>query len=361
MLRALAANRPFPVIDIPLRGPRPAQIGDDLTAVRSWVAALESGRHDDAHYELEYGSIGGRLIGRNEVPVRARVTSYQQAWTLLGVAAQARKYAEILELVASEPTVHAWVAAQPLRALRLGEDWPGVLNAYRWLVEARGSGMYLRQITAPGVDTKFVERHRSVLAQLLGVPSAASGFVSALGLSGKSETVRLRASADLALAAPFSEVAVRLDELAGVEVTVRTAMIVENEITFLSVPVPDSGIVLWGKGFEVNRPGSLPWLRAADVLYWGDLDTHGFAILNQLRAWLPQTRSLLMDRDTLLNHRDRWVRESSPTAADLSRLTTDEAALYADLVSDRFGDHIRLEQERIDWTWVEQHLPYKSE
>jgi hypothetical protein len=32
--------------------------------------------------------------------------------------------------------------------------------------------------------------------------------------------------------------------------------------------------------------------------------------------------------------------------------------LYTDLVTDRFGDHVRLEQERIDWTWAEQHLPY---
>lgn len=358
LLRALAADQPFPVVDVPLRGPRPAQIGDDLDAVRGWIAALDAGRHDDAHYELDYATIGGRLIGRNELPVRARVTSYRQAWALLGVGGEARKYAEILELVASEPTVHAWVAAQPLRALALAGDWPGLLSGYRWLIEARGSAKYLRQITAPGVDTKFVERHRPVLAQLLGVPSSASGFVDALGLRGKSEVVRLRASPGLGIAAPFSETSVRLDELAGLELSVGTAVIIENEITFLSVPVPADGLVLWGKGFEVNRPGSLPWLRTAEVYYWGDLDTHGFAILNQLRAWLPQSRSFLMDRNTLLGHRDRWVRENSPTAADLNRLTTDEAALYADLVTDRFGDHVRLEQERIDWTWAERHLPY---
>lgn len=69
--------------------------------------------------------------------------------------------------------------------------------------------------------------------------------------------------------------------------------------------------------------------------YWGDLDTHGFAILNRLRAWLPQTQSFLMDRDTLLQHRDRWGQESKPTRARLAKLTDSEASLYADLVSDR--------------------------
>ncbi len=117
--------------------------------------------------------------------------------------------------------------------------------------------------------------------------------------------------------------------------------------------------MIWGKGFEVNRAGALPWLREADVRYWGDLDTHGFAILHSLRAWLPQAQSVLMDRATLLAHRHRWVRESSPTSARLDRLTPDEAELYGDLVSDRLGENVRLEQERIDWAWAQERLDHR--
>jgi len=65
-----------------------------------------------------------------------------------------------------------------------------------------------------------------------------------------------------------------------------------------------------------------------------------------------------MDRDTLLAHRDRWVTEATPTAARLSRLTVDEEALYHDLITDRLGRRVRLEQERIDWAWVAERLPY---
>ena len=39
-----------------------------------------------------------------------------------------------------------------------------------------------------------------------------------------------------------------------------------------------------------------------DLVYWGDLDTHGFAILNRLRECFPHARSMLMDRATLLAH-----------------------------------------------------------
>ena len=156
----------------------------------------------------------------------------------------------------------------------------------------------------------------------------------------------------------MSDLTARLDELAALNLAPKSAVVIENEITFLSVPVPPEGVAVWGKGFEVDRVGSMPWLADADVVYWGDLDTHGFAILNRLRAWLPQTQSLLMDRDTLLAHRARWVGEASPTASRLDRLTAEEQALYQDLVTDRFGERIRLEQERIDWDWVAERLPY---
>jgi hypothetical protein len=135
-----------------------------------------------------------------------------------------------------------------------------------------------------------------------------------------------------------------------------SALVIENEITYLSVPVPPDGLVLWGKGFDVDRVGRLPWLRGVPLTYWGDLDTHGFAILDRLRAWLPQATSMLMDRQTFLQHRDRWGVEERPTSSALTRLTSTEHSLYRELVADTFGERIRLEQERIDWDWVQGRL-----
>jgi len=358
LLRALAAGDAFGMIELPVRGPRPAEIGDDLGAVQTWVAELTAGASSrgQVRFELEHADVGGRLVGRNRLPSRVRINSYDQAWALLGVGTDVAAYEHLLALTATEPTVRDWVKRQPLAALALGEDLPVMLRAYRWLADARGSGRYLREIDAPGVDTKFVERHRPVLAVLLGVP--AGDFVAALGLRGKPELIRVRIDPSLGLFGGLSELSARVVELAAAAVRVRTAVVVENEITFLSVPVPPGGVVLWGKGFEVDRTGSLPWLAGAEVHYWGDLDTHGFAILNRLRAWLPQTQSFLMDRATLLHHRDRWGTESKPTSARLPRLTDTEASLYADLVTDRWGSTVRLEQERIDWAWVAERLPY---
>lgn len=356
ILRSLASGGPCPVVDVPLRGPSASEIGDDVVAARKWIGELESGSRRGACYSLRYGSVGGRFVGRNQLPIRAVVESYEQTASLLGVHDQLRTYKSVLSAVASEPQVRSWVADNPARAIELADRWSQLLSAYRWLRESRGSLRYLREITAPGVDTKFVERHRAILARLLNVPSSAPGFLSALGLRTKPETMRLRSDTSLGMFDGLSDITARVDELCAIDVPVKTALIVENEITFLSAPIPTGGVVVWGKGFEVDRAGSLPWLADHDITYWGDLDTHGFAILNQLRGWLPQTRSLLMDRETLLAHRDRWVTEPAPTSAQLPRLTEDEQSLYQDLVTDRLGVRIRLEQERVDWDWALERL-----
>lgn len=356
LLRAYASDGAFEPIDIPLHGPRPSEIGDDLAAVRGWITLLDEGRRGDRRYELTWQVVGGRSIGRNALPARAVLSTFDQAWALLGVHETVRRFDDVLAVIGEHHAVRSWVIAHPHRGLALQEDLRRLIAAYDWLDGHRGSGLYLRQISAPGVDTKFAEQHRGVLAAMLDVPQTPGGFLSALGLRGKPEFVRLRPAPTLGLPAPVSELGLRAGEVAQLDLKPRTAIVVENEITYLSVEVPTDGVVIWGKGFEVDRIGRLPWLLDAEVAYWGDLDTHGFAILDRLRAWLPKTRSVLMDRDTLLAHRDRWGSEDRPARSLLSRLTAPELDLYRDLVTDAFGERVRLEQERIDWDWARQRL-----
>lgn len=356
LLRAYANSESFDPIELPLCGPKPSEVGDDVEAARTWVAALDVGRGNDRRYSLCWQAIGGRRIGRNRLPTRAVVSSFEQAWTLLGVTAQVRCFDDILVSAQQHPSVRRWITAHPHRAIALAAQVPQLIAAYVWLDRNRGSGRYLREISAPGIDTKFAERYRSELAAMLDVSATAAGFVVGLGLRSKPAMVRLRPAPSLGLPAALSELAFRTEELAQLPLNPRTAVIVENEITYLSVQVPDDGVVIWGKGFDVDNAGRLPWLTGVDVRYWGDIDTHGFAILDRLRAWLPQVSSVLMDSETLLAHRDRWVAEGRPTAAALGRLTPDERALYSELVTDGFGERVRLEQERIDWRWVEQRL-----
>lgn len=83
--------------------------------------------------------------------------------------------------------------------------------------------------------------------------------------------------------------------------------------------------------------------------------THGFAILNRLRRHWPKAQSFLMDRDTLLRHRDVWSEEprERKCVQDLEALDSEERLLYDDLRNDRLGVGVRLEQERIEFGQVQ--------
>jgi hypothetical protein len=63
-----------------------------------------------------------------------------------------------------------------------------------------------------------------------------------------------------------------------------------------------------------------------------------------------------MNRDTLLAHRSLWVHEQTPYRATLTRLEKDERELFEDLVCDRFGEKVRLEQERVSYALLEREL-----
>jgi hypothetical protein len=99
--------------------------------------------------------------------------------------------------------------------------------------------------------------------------------------------------------------------------------------------------------------GRLPWLTGARCLYWGDLDTHGFAILNRARTCLPDLQSVLMDEGTLHRHRALWVEEKTPHSADALPLLSDsEQALYRAIRQNIWEQNVRLEQERIAWDYA---------
>jgi hypothetical protein len=105
-----------------------------------------------------------------------------------------------------------------------------------------------------------------------------------------------------------------------------------------------------GLGYGVDVLGKIPWLHHARCMYWGDIDTHGFAILNRARSYLPNLETVLMDEATLLGHRELWVEEKDQNAsAELSLLTGSELTLFRALKNNTWGKHVRLEQERIRW------------
>lgn len=112
---------------------------------------------------------------------------------------------------------------------------------------------------------------------------------------------------------------------------VRTAFALDNEITYLSLPPVPDAIAILGSGYAAVLLRHLPWLDDVDLRYWGDTDSHGIAILDQVRGRFPHTTSLLMDHATLLAHESHWGQEKTQARDILTHLTPEEAHLDQDL------------------------------
>ena len=166
-----------------------------------------------------------------------------------------------------------------------------------------------------------------------------------LGLASRPDLVRLRFLDARLAPGGLADVAAPLDELASLPIAPRTVFVFENLETVLAVPPLEDAVVVHGSGYAVDRLARIPWVRAGGVLYWGDLDSHGFAILNRLRAQGLRVRTVLMDLETLDAYRDLWVPEPTPAAGEFQHLDPEERQVLDALA---VQGNVRLEQERLD-------------
>jgi hypothetical protein len=322
-------------------------------------------RRGRPRFVIEYRTLRNRGLGDNEVPARIRLDSLDQLAALLGTTDQITRLDHVIETTQrSVPDLIPWVRAHPLDAVEHQDLWDQLLMTVRWIADHDTGQLDIRHLDVHGADTKFVERHRKILTRLLDdvLPSEridinASGLASRYGFRRRPSYLRFRLLTPVPELPPvLTELELRTDELAQLDLTVATVFIVENKASYLALPPIPGAMVVFGQGFGVTVLEAVPWLADRALVYWGDIDTHGFAILNRLRERIPSVKSILMDRATLLAHRAQLGTETNPTNAPLACLTAAEQDLYRDLIEDRYGASVRLEQERIRFSAVRRAL-----
>lgn len=359
----------FP-FEVRLRQPSIADIGAQFDAVRGWIRALEAGQG----YQIAWRDINHRQTGRNQLPERAIVASEQDALRLIGHGAESRRFDQLAAATLDVfPQLRPWLARRALVALDQAAQWPRILAILHWFVAHPQPGIYLRQLDIEGVDSKFIEARKGLLIELLDQvleagairPDAvgARQFEARYGLLAKPPLVRMRILDPSLTIGGLSDLSMPVSQFAQLQIGAARVFITENEINGLAFPDTPGAIVVFGGGYGVLRLADIAWLGGRDVFYWGDIDTHGFAILDRLRASVPHARSLLMDAATLHAHRSLWGSEDIDKryTGELGRLTVDEHAVFQALRDDVFGERLRMEQERIGFRWVRDAVERLSE
>lgn len=349
-----------------LKTPTSAEIADLFEEVRAWIGELR----EFTNGRMEMREFRHRLFGANSIPQTVWIDTVEDALLLIGKSRAAGRFSELISVTRQlEPRLLDWLAKRPLRALELDHDWRRLLEIVAWIENNPTPGVYLRQVDISGVHTKFIETHRGVLAELLDIvlpPEAidptATGigkFTKRYGFSDKPVRIRFRVLDPQCAILPCGsgqDITLDAESFARLDPKVSRVFITENEINFLAFPQVKESLVIFGSGYGFDMLGDAEWLKRCRIYYWGDIDTHGFAILDQLRCYFDNVASFLMDRATLLAFESQWGNEEKQTLRDLPRLIGEERALFDDLRDNRIRGNLRLEQERIAFGWVESTL-----
>lgn len=326
----------------------------DFVADRAAIETLRKQSKEQAGfgYEILWEERNFRRLGTQKIPSEVTFPAQDDYVCFLSKTAEVRQFESDYELVARRcPELLPWVQAKPLKVVAHAGSWDGLLNVCLYLREHPRPNCYLRELPVV-VDTKFVERHTVILAELLPLAASAtvgtddSRFETRFGFRFKQPLVRARfLDPDLALQFGFSinDFATPVDQFRCLPFEGCVILVVENEMTFLTLPVLPGTIAIWGSGDAAALLATVPWLNSCQLLYWGDLDSHGFETLSHLRTAFPSVRSVLMDQGTFDTHFNFAVKAAPSSSQDRLELTRDERAIYDRLA----GTGRLLEQERI--------------
>lgn len=368
---------------IPLGIPTEPAALRQVDAVRHWASAWRAWRGAGT---LRWTERRWRVLGTQSLPESLTLEGPHQAaawlgeldrWTRAGQR-QRQLMRRWPQLATRLPSCFAMLADYD------EDDYERLQLVLEWLAAHPASGLYPRQIPVAGVDTKWMETRKGMLGALVACLLPATGgdddvgagiggaeygdggddgnggsgsgsgsdFLSLCGLRRPPATARMRIldPALRTLMRGVGDICAPVEELAALDLPVSTVLVVENLQSGLALPDLPGTVAFIGLGYGVDVLGKLPWLRAARAIYWGDIDTHGYAILHRARCHLPQLQSMLMDETTLRRYPRLWGSEGSQHGAgQLDLLNAQELAVYQALKSQAWGQNLRLEQERIPW------------
>lgn len=334
----------------PLLPPNEPELARDPEAVADWVGSWRRLEKDASPgVAVDWVDRTWRSYGRQQLPVRVHLGGAAAVAAAAGQAAAWQTACSRATLLRSRwpdaSGLGAALAAAGGRVASLSQrDLDCFVRVVDWLVANPASGLLPRQLPIEGVDTKWLERHRGLVETFVAAHTGSRD----LGLATGEQRFHVRildhglrpdGPHDFTAACP---------ELSRLELAPDVVIVLENQTSLVALEELSGVVAVHGFGYSVTELVAVPWVAASRIIYWGDLDSHGFAILSRIRERLPQVESALMDAATFERFRTLAGPEPSPVRRLIERLTADEETALA-LV--RNGDR-RLEQERIEWGYA---------
>ncbi|MEJ0005223.1 MAG: Wadjet anti-phage system protein JetD domain-containing protein [Steroidobacteraceae bacterium] len=354
-LRSIVTGEPFFPLQIPFGRPAP---GDDWHKLAREITLLDRG---NLGYRIEWDDIRTRRWGMQRLPQRVWVDDEPAYLQLLQRQAEAATFREMLDATRQRlPVLVPWLSDNAKWAIEHRDCWNGLLRVCTYFLANPRPNRFARELPI-AVDTKFIERYRSILRSMLDylLPGDArtedTDFERRFGLRVDEPLVHLRLLDPLLrdrLQLCIENLAAPVSQLATLGWSELIVLVVENKKTYLTLPLRSNTIALFAFGAAAELLNSLSWLENNRILYWGDLDVHGFHILSRLRRTFPHIESLMMDRDTLERFEPLCGPAKEGRYEEVQGLTAAEQAVYQTVKA----HNLLLEQEKIPHEYVLQKV-----
>ena len=355
-------------IRVNLGTPRGADFDRNTTPAQLWAAAWDAARSNGIPGKVNTAPRRARGLGTHDLPTHWELAGPLQVLSLEPELEKKfnRARSRLTAAVAMPEVVWESVEAVPLRTAKTiaeldDTDWIKATATITAIADGPGDALILRQLAVPGVHTKWIEDNAALLAAMLGVPSGPDDpqkrLEDHIGLIAHQSPVDVYLACPRlqSAAAGMRRFSASVATLNASSLAPQAVLIMENRKLGHSVNFDIDGLaVIYGLGYGVTRLLGLHWLeQAKPVLYWGDLDRAGLAILAALRrAGIPAV-SIMMDEHAWAAYPHQQhdsVRNQGLSADEVPEgLYGPERALYEHLNHEHriSGKDRQLEQEHI--------------
>lgn len=347
-------------LEVPLGIPTEQAALKQVDGVRAWVGAWQSWQANTVQTSgtLSWCERRWKALGVQRLPEKLALRGPEDVAMWIGESERwGRGQSRYQTLTARWPVLAQQLARYFDVLADYGDaDFRRMAEMLNWINLNPKSNLYPRQIPVAGADSKWLELRKGLISDLVATlqndPTGDRDFFRRCGLRPQPQLIRMRVL-DPELRARLGglgDISAPCEDVASIGIRPTNVFIVENLQTGLAFGDLPGAVVIMRLGYAVDVLGQLPWLRKVQCIYWGDIDTHGFAILNRARTYIPSLKTVLMDESTLMSHRDLWVKEKDQhLSIELPLLTSTEQKLYQSLKSNTCGQQVRLEQERVRW------------
>lgn len=366
-LRSLITNEEFFPLEINRIGkikPREAFWEYDKTVKSIDELIDKSNLKIEKSYQIEFVEVNNRKVKASRFPDSIKFISEADYLCFIGKESERDIFVQITnKIINAIPTLREWILQNPDAVIDNVKDWDGLIKVCSYFLKVPKPHLYLRELPIE-VHTKFIENNKSVLTSLLNfligefINKEEKQFETRFNLKLPESLIRFKIL-DTNLSMNYfngmDDISIPVSQFEKMSLPISKVIIVENKTTlytFLALPQLDATVAVYGGGRAISLLKNVKWLDKVNVYYWGDIDAHGLAMLNQFKGYFSKTQSILMDKATLDNFKEFQVIGTNMEDTVLEHLNDFELSFYRYLRI----NNIRLEQEKIPDSFVKLTL-----